>query len=147
MKCGEREQFNWSTHHKIILLVSLNVKLFIFYKVNNSANIKLLVKVKVTQSCLTLCDPMNFSLPGFSVHGILQARTLEWVPFPGESSQLRDWTQVSCFAGGFFTIWIIYSGNCYINENQVFRGFFFPVFPPCSSLKIACQEVKTYLDN
>ena len=64
--------------------MSLNVKLFIFYQVNNSTNIKSLVKVKVTQSCLTLCDPMNFSLPGSSVHGILQARTLEWVPFPGD---------------------------------------------------------------
>ena len=37
------------------------------------------VKVKVTQSCLTLCDPMNYSLPGSSVHGILQVRILEWV--------------------------------------------------------------------
>ena len=106
------------------MLVSLNVKLFIFYKVNNSTNIKSLVKVKVTQSCLTLCDPMNFSLPGSSVHGILQARTLEWVPFPGGSSQLRDRTQVSCIAGEFFTIWTSYSGNCYISENQVCRVFF-----------------------
>ena len=37
------------------------------------------VKVKVTQSCLTLCDPMDCSLPGSSVLGILQARVLEWV--------------------------------------------------------------------
>ena len=36
----------------------------------------------VTQSCLTLCDPMDSSLPGSSVHGILQARILEWVAFP-----------------------------------------------------------------
>ena len=35
----------------------------------------------VAQSCLTLCDPMDCSLPGSSVHGILQARTLEWVAF------------------------------------------------------------------
>ena len=34
---------------------------------------------KSLQSCPTLCDPMDCSLPGFSVHGILQARTLEWV--------------------------------------------------------------------
>ena len=40
------------------------------------------VKVSVTQSCLTLCDPMNCSPPGSSVHGILQARILEWVAFP-----------------------------------------------------------------
>ena len=37
------------------------------------------VYLKVTQSCLTLCDPMDCSLPGSSVHGILQARVLEWV--------------------------------------------------------------------
>ena len=36
-------------------------------------------KVLVTQSCLTLCDPMDYSPPGSSVHGILQARILEWV--------------------------------------------------------------------
>ena len=40
------------------------------------------VKVLVTQSCLTLCNPMDYSPPGFSVHGILQARILEWVAFP-----------------------------------------------------------------
>ena len=38
---------------------------------------------EVAQSCLTLCDPVDCSLPGFSIHGILQARILEWVlPFP-----------------------------------------------------------------
>ena len=37
---------------------------------------------EVTQSCLTLCDPMDCSLPGSSVHGIFQARILEWVPLP-----------------------------------------------------------------
>ena len=58
------------------------------------------VKVKVAQLCLTLCDPMDYR-----VHGILQARILEWVAFPfsGGSSQPRDGTQVSCVAGGFFT--------------------------------------------
>jgi len=40
------------------------------------------VKVLVTQSCLTLCNPMDCSLPGSSVHGILQARILEWVAIP-----------------------------------------------------------------
>ena len=48
-------------------------------------------------SCLSLCDPMDRSLPGSSVHGILQARTLEWVAMPSsrESSQPRHWTDVS----------------------------------------------------
>ena len=50
---------------------------------------------------------MDFRLPGSSVHGILQVRILEWVaiPFSRVSSQLQNWTQVSCIAGGFFTIW------------------------------------------
>ena len=61
----------------------------------------------VTQSCLTLCNLMDCSLPGSSVHGILQARILEWaaIPFFRESSWPRDWTYASCIAGGFFTIW------------------------------------------
>ena len=45
------------------------------------------VKVLVTQSCLTLCRPMDYSLPGSSVDGILQARILEWVAFSRESSR------------------------------------------------------------
>ena len=58
------------------------------------------VKVKVAQSCLTLCDPMDYT-----VHGILQARILEGVAFPFSrgSSQPRDATQVSRIAGRFFT--------------------------------------------
>ena len=62
------------------------------------------VKMKVAQLCLTLClcIPMNYV-----VHGILQARILEWVayPFSRVSSQPRNWTRVSCIAGGFFTNW------------------------------------------
>ena len=65
-------------------------------------------KVKVTQLCLTLCDPLNYSLPGSSVHGILQARVLDCIAisFSRGSSQPRDQTQVSHIAGEFFTIWV-----------------------------------------
>ena len=61
-----------------------------------------LMKVKVAQLCLTLCDPMDYT-----VHGILYARILAWAPFPFSrgSSQPRDWIQVSCIAGRFFTSW------------------------------------------
>ena len=54
-----------------------------------------------------LCDPMDCSPPGSPVHGILQARILEWVtiPFSRGSSWPRDQTWVSCIAGRFFTIW------------------------------------------
>ena len=60
----------------------------------------------VAQSCLTLCNPMDCRLPGFSVHGILQGRTLEWIAilFSRGTSQPRDCTLVSCLTGRFFTI-------------------------------------------
>ena len=55
------------------------------------------VKVSVTQSCPTLWDPTDCSLPRSSVHGILQARILEWgaIPFSRGSSRPRDQTLVS----------------------------------------------------
>ena len=63
-----------------------------------------LLKMKVAQSCPTLCNPTDYK-----IHGILQARILEWVaiPFSRVSSHLRDWSQVSLIAGGFFTSWSI----------------------------------------
>ena len=71
------------------------MKMFLFQTLNEKK-----VKVKVAQLCPTLCDPMDYT-----VHGILQARILEWVyfSFSRGSSQPRDQTQVSCIAGGFFT--------------------------------------------
>ena len=68
---------------------------------------KVKVKVLVAQLYLHLCDPMDCSLPGSSVNGILQARILEWVaiPFSRRSSQPRDRTQVFWIAGRFFTNW------------------------------------------
>ena len=63
---------------------------------------------EVFQSCLTLCNPMDYSLPGSSVRGLFQARVLEWVAisFSRGSSQPRDWTWVSCIADRRFTIWV-----------------------------------------
>ena len=64
---------------------------------------------KVAQSCPTLCDPKDCSLPGFSVHGIFQARVQEWVAisFSRGSSRPRDQTQVSRIVGRRFTHWAI----------------------------------------
>ena len=60
---------------------------------------------EVIQSCSTLCDPMDCSLPGSSIHGIFQARILEWVAISfSRSSQSRDQTQVSHIAGRRFTL-------------------------------------------
>ena len=63
--------------------------------------------MSVPQSCPAPWDPGFCSPPGSSVHGILQARTLEWVAMPSSrgSSWPRDGTQVSHIAGGFFTLW------------------------------------------
>ena len=63
------------------------------------------VCVLVAQACPTLCNPTDCNPPDSSVHGILQARILEWIaiPFSGVSSQPRDWTRVSCIASRFFT--------------------------------------------
>ena len=65
------------------------------------------VCVLVAQLCLTLCNPTDYSPPGFSVHGILQARILEWIaiPFSKRTSHLRDQTLVSLITGRFFTVW------------------------------------------
>ena len=62
---------------------------------------------EVAQSCLTLCDPMDCSLPCSSVHGIFQAIVLEWIAisFSRGSSQPRDWTQVSYIVDRRFTLW------------------------------------------
>ena len=63
------------------------------------------VCAKSLQLCPTLCDTMDCSLPGSSVHGILQARILEWIAMLSARgpSWPRDWTPVSCTAGRFFT--------------------------------------------
>ena len=72
------------------------------------------LKVKVTQSCPTFCDPMDYT-----VRGILQARILEWVDFPffRASSQPRDQTQVSRIAGGFFTSWATREAKIFENTS------------------------------
>ena len=83
-------------HFHLVSVVS-NIDVF------HCENVK---KVLVAPLCLTLCDPMDCSLPGSSVHGILQARILKWVaiPFSRGSSWPRERTWVSHIAGKFFTI-------------------------------------------
>ena len=72
-----------------------------------SWTIKKVETVKVAQSCVTLCNPMDCSPLSSSVHRILQARILEWVAilFSRGSSQSRNQTQVFCIAGRFLTVW------------------------------------------
>ena len=69
---------------------------------------------EVAQSCRTLCSPVDCSLPGSSIHQILQARILEWVAisFSVESSRPRDRTWICCITGRCFTLWATREVHC-----------------------------------
>ena len=70
-------------------------------------NISKICRSEVAQLCPTVCDPINCSVPGSSVHGIFQATVLERIAisFSRESSQPRAQTQVSCIVDRRFTVW------------------------------------------
>ena len=114
---------------------------------------------EVAQSCPTLCDPMDYSLPGSSVHGIFQAIVLEWIAisFSRGSSRPRNWTPVSCIVDRHSTVWatgksqtsVWDEGNCVVvwaffdiaflwdwNENWPF-----PVLWPLLSFQI-CWHIE-----
>ena len=83
---------------------------FLYFRIHTILNCSVELKSEgeseVAQSCPTLCDPMDCSLPGSSVHGIFQARILELVAISFcRSSWPRDWTLVSCIVFRRFTIW------------------------------------------
>ena len=114
--------------------LSLSLSLYIYICINIAfIYIYMYEKLKDAQSCLTICNRIVCSLPGSSVHGIPQARTLEWVAIPlfRVSFWPRDQTWVSCIAGGFFTIWATREANIYI-----LFGFFFKFFSIIGYYKI-----------
>ena len=81
-------------------------------EIHPNGKVKVWSESEVTQSCPTLCDPVDCSPPGSSVRGILQARILAWVAisFSRGSSRPRDRTRVSQIAGRHFTIWATKGG-------------------------------------
>ena len=89
---------------------------------------------EIRSVCLTLCNPMDYT-----VHGILQARILEWaaLPFSRGSSQLRDWTQVSCIAGRFFTSWVTREAQKWKCESEVAQSCQILYDP--MGCRVACQ--------
>ena len=99
--------------------------------------------MKVAQSCQTICNPMDYT-----VHGILQARILGWVTFPFSkgSSQPRDWTQISCVAGGFFTTWATREALRTIDLNSIIWGI---IIGQCGQIyptgEYMCVTVHSYI--
>ena len=80
---------------------------------------------EVTQSCLTLCDPMDCGLSGSSVHGIFQSRVLEWIviSFSRGSSRPRNQTRVSRIAGRCFTVWATREAHGKITVSTTVQSF------------------------
>ena len=94
---------------------------------------------------LTLCDPMDCSLPGFSVHGIFQARVLEWVAisFSRRSAWPRDQTQVSRTAGRHFTLWA--TREAPYNYNHQAKNKWSPTDPRQLPLRTAAVTAEIML--
>ena len=88
----------------------------------------------VAQSCLTLCDPMCYSLLGSSVHGLLQARILEWGSLLQGFFSTRDQTQVICTADGLFTVWVPREAPVYLSPFLSVSPFSFLLHPLCHIL-------------
>ena len=95
-------------------------QIYIFYYILHMS-----VHAQPFQSCLmTLCHSVDCSPPGSFVHGVLQARMLEWVAMPSsrESSWPREWTHISCvfcISGGFFTHWATCEASMYITYYHI----------------------------
>ena len=103
MHCETNAQ-NKRTHIKILIRLKCIQSITIEFWQLEHPVVKQCVCL-VIQSCPTLHNPLDRSPPGSSVHGDIQARTLEWVaiPSPGDLPRPRDLTWVSCLAGGLFT--------------------------------------------
>ena len=117
--CTRSDPFSTS----LLMIFSFFISVYFRYK----------VKLKVALSCLTVCDPMDYT-----DHGIFQARILEWVAFPFSrgSSQPRDQTQVSHIAGRFFTSWDTRETPFIIKKQITFKElytffFFLPHHVAC----------------
>ena len=99
------------------------------------------VHAKSFQLCPILCYTMDCSPPGSSLHGILQARILEWIVMLSSrgSSWPRDWTPISCIAGGFFTHWATScEGIALFYEDEI--GHSLNLLVPCLGASLMQHE-------
>ena len=129
------------------------------------------VCVLVTQSCPTLCDPMDCSCPGSSIHGILQAKMLEWVDIPFSRGSSQPWDRIQGsnpgifpnqgsnlgIAGRFFSIWAIReahklcrqtlllvhnTGQSYLGEARILSQFL--LHPKPASFLLSAPSLKEF---
>ena len=132
------EHFSWLTIFYSIICGDLNGKEILK---RGDIYIYACVHAKSLQSCLTL-EHYDYSPPGFSVHGILQARILEWVAVPSarRSSWLREWTSVSCIS--CFGRWVLYHWVTWEAHGSVYTLM---LLSPFSSLLVnsLCWAVET----
>ena len=110
--------FLWFANMSLLLFRLFPVFLDCHYWWHESEN-----ESEVAQSCPTLCDPMDCSLSGSSVHGIFQAIVLEWIAisFSRGTSWPMDWTQVSRIVDRCFTVWatrVNFMFQCMGTKNQ-----------------------------
>ena len=107
--------YSKDTHQRSLSLFKIMLK-------ENSAPVSILfISTPLFASLNYICDPVDFSPPGSSVHGILQARILEWVAisFSRGSSWPRDWTQVSHIAGRCFNLWATREAPIYSFSSDI----------------------------
>ena len=105
------------------------------------------MSVLVTQSCPTLCNPMDCSPPGSPVHGIFQGRTLEWIAisYSRGSSQPRDQTWVFWIADRFFTVWATSTALWGMNSGHSWTAWFKSFGGGNKSISQRNKKVEKYL--
>ena len=153
--------FNLISKFVLLVRVYFHVKM-IFYFLTNGLIIEVFTHVdkqslffvpscgraKSLQSCLTLCDPLDCSPPGSSVHGIIQVRILEWVAMSSsrESSQPRDQTCVFCIGREILYL-LSHQGNprllltlSLLSSTYELRNGAHICFIACSGLKAMCGQ-------
>ena len=115
-----------------LIIQGLSLLSFMLYFLPSALvqHISCMLCVIVAQLCLILCDPMDCSLLGSSVHGILQARVLEWIDisFSRGSSRTKDRNQLSYIAVRLFTIWATREAPCTLLTLFSTFGWYVPVF-------------------